>query len=59
MKKIWIVLVVLLTLPVYLFIFNPAWQLGGLGLLLGAIGTFISPILILYLLIYFVRGEWR
>jgi hypothetical protein len=59
MKKIWVILVVLLTLPVYLFIFQPQIQLAGTGILLGAIGTFVSPIAILYLLVYFVRHAWR
>jgi len=59
MKKFTVILVVLLTLPVYLFIFQPSMQLGGFGLLLGVIGTFISPLLILFLLYYYARHEWR
>ena len=59
MKKLWVLLVILLTLPVYLFIFNPSVQLGAFGLLLGVIGTFISPLLILFLLYYYARHEWR
>ena len=59
MKKFKVILVVLLTLPVYLFIFQPSMQLGGFGLLLGVIGTFISPLLILFLLYYYARHEWR
>lgn len=59
MKKIWVILVVLLTLPVYLFIFQPAWPLGSFGILLGAIGMFVTPIIILYLLYYFASREWR
>jgi hypothetical protein len=58
MKKLWVIFVVLLTLPAFLFIFQPGWQLGGLGLLLGVIGNFISPVLILYLLYYYARKEW-
>jgi len=59
MKKIWVLLVVLFTLPAFLFIFQPAWSLGGVGLLLGFIGNFVSPILILYLLFYFASREWQ
>lgn len=46
-------------LPVFLFIYQPAWKLGGLGLALGMIGISITPLTILYLLYYFVRNEWK
>lgn len=59
MKKIIVILVVLLTLPVYLFIFQPSMQLGAFGLLLGMVGMFISPLLILFLLYYYARNEWQ
>ena len=59
MKKIFVLLVIFLTLPALLFIFSPNWQLGSLGLILGVIGNFVSPVLILYLLYYFAVGEWR
>jgi hypothetical protein len=59
MKKLIVLLVILLTLPVYLFIFQPNWQLGGLGLLLGVIGMYVTPLAILFLLYYYVRNEWK
>lgn len=59
MKKIWVLAVILFSLPALLLIFQPGWQLGGLGLLLGFVGNFVSPILILYLLYYFATREWR
>ncbi|MCW5877104.1 MAG: hypothetical protein KIS85_09545 [Anaerolineales bacterium] len=59
MNKLRVFLVALLTLPAFLLIFQPSWQLGGLGLILGFIGNFISPLAILYLLYYYVRDKWH
>lgn len=58
MKRVTTILIVLLVLPVFLFIYQPAWQLGGLGLVLGGIGITLTPLAILYLLYYYVRREW-
>lgn len=44
--------VILFSLPIFLHVYNPSMQLGGLGLFLGGIGYYISPILILVVLIY-------
>jgi hypothetical protein len=57
-KRVTTILIVLLALPVFLFIYQPAWQLGGLGLVLGGIGITLTPLAILYLLYYYVRREW-
>lgn len=59
MHKIKCIALVVLVLPVLLHVFNPSMELGGLGLLLGAIGMTLSPLLILYLLWYYVRREWQ
>ncbi|MGK0209160.1 MAG: hypothetical protein ACI83O_000427 [Patescibacteria group bacterium] len=42
------------SLPILLFVFNPSLQLGGTGLLLGFIGTTISPLIIFGLLLYLI-----
>jgi len=59
MKKLLVLLVILMVMPVFLFIFQPNWQLGGLGLLLGVIGIYVTPLAILFLLYYYVRIEWK
>lgn len=58
MKRVPTILVALLVLPVFLFIYQPTWQLGGLGLVLGGIGITLTPLAILYLLYYYIRREW-
>lgn len=57
MKKILLIIIFLLTLPMLLFVYQPSWELGGFGLLLGFIGMTLSPILAYGLLIYFIVKE--
>lgn len=45
-------LVVILSLPILLHILNPSLHLGGVGLLLGFWGLFVSPIIILGYVVY-------
>ncbi|MDO8435115.1 MAG: hypothetical protein Q7S89_00310 [bacterium] len=59
MRKYIVLLLALLALPVFLFIYQPSWQLGGLGMLLGFIGMTISPLVILFALGYWVKQEWN
>lgn len=59
MRKLLVVVAVLLALPVFLFVYQPSMQLGGLGLLLGGIGMTVSPLIILFALGYLVMHEWR
>ncbi|HEY4488092.1 MAG TPA: hypothetical protein VJB97_01070 [Candidatus Paceibacterota bacterium] len=58
MKKTAAVFIVLLGLPVFLFIYQPSWQLGGIGLLLGGIGVTLTPIVILISLLYTAYKLW-
>lgn len=58
MKKIAAVAVVLLGLPAFLFIFQPSWQLGGLGLALGGIGMTLTPVVVLGSLLYTAYKLW-
>lgn len=48
-----------LSLPALLFIYQPSMQLGGIGLLLGAIGMYLTPIAIFGGLGYWVYREWN
>ena len=59
MRKLIITVLVVLSLPIYLLIYNPSMQLGGLGLILGGIGTVISALTILALLVYIILQEWK
>jgi|GEM_PF-5109069 len=59
MRKALAVVVALLTLPAFLFIYQPAWQLGGIGLLLGGIGMTLTPLAILIASGYLVYNEWK
>jgi hypothetical protein len=54
MRKIVLMLTVLLSLPILLHVYQPAWQLGGLGLVLGAIGISVSPLFLFGALAYMI-----
>ena len=59
MKKVAAVAVVALGLPALLFVYQPSWDLGGLGLALGGIGMTISPLVVLFALVYTAHSLWR
>jgi hypothetical protein len=59
MRKILVIVAALLALPVFLFVYQPSWQLGGLGLALGGIGMTLSPAIILFALGRWVWQEWN
>jgi len=64
MKKIFknrtiVLLIGLLILPAFLLIYNPSMKLGGLGLVLGGIGYYISPLLILLSLVYLFQQSGK
>jgi hypothetical protein len=58
-RKALVVVLALLALPVFLFVYQPSWQLGGIGMLLGALGMTISPLIILGFIIYAIVHEFR
>lgn len=58
MKRIGLILLVLLSLPALLHIYNPSMQLGGLGLILGVIGMTLSPLILFAVLVWFVAKKW-
>jgi hypothetical protein len=59
MKRIVLVLLALLSLPVLLHIYQPAMRLGAGAYALGWIGQKISPIILFGALIYLVVKEWN
>ncbi|QQG38287.1 MAG: hypothetical protein HYS26_01930 [Candidatus Kaiserbacteria bacterium] len=59
MRKIIVVALALLALPVFLFVYQPSWQLGGFGLFLGLLGITISPLIVIGFILYVVVQELR
>lgn len=51
-KQVGIWLIFISALPILLLVYNPSMNLGGLGLMLGLWGTYISPIVIFGFIIY-------
>lgn len=47
-KTILYILITIFSLPILLHVYNPSVKLESLGLLLGGIGYYISPILIFF-----------
>ena len=58
LKRMLLVLLVLLSLPIALPIYNPSLQLEGLGFLLGGIALTISPVVLFGSLLYLVTRLW-
>jgi len=58
LKRILLVLLVLLSLPILLPVYNPSLQLEGLGVILGGIAMTISPLLLFGSLLYVVTRLW-
>ena len=59
MKNLSLILLVLLSLPILLHVYNPSMQLGGFGLLLGVIGMTLSPLILFGVLLKHVWSEWK
>jgi hypothetical protein len=49
----------LLSLPILLHVYQPAWQLGGWGLILGTIGMSVSLLILFGSLLYMIGKEWN
>jgi hypothetical protein len=58
LKRILLVLLVLLSLPILLPVYNPSLQLEGLGFILGGIAMTISPVVLFGSLVYLVTRLW-
>jgi len=51
-SKLGLIVIILLSLPILLHVYDPSLQLGSIGLILGFIGYFISPVVIFVTLFY-------
>lgn len=58
LKRILLVLLVLLSLPILLPVYNPSLQLEGLGFILGGIAMTLSPVVLFGSLLYLVTRLW-
>ncbi len=54
MKKSYLYLILICSLPILLHVYNPSMKLGALGLFLGFWGLYISPIIIFGFLFYLI-----
>ncbi len=59
MRKVVLVALVLLALPLLLVIYNPDMRLTPSTLVLGIIGFTVSPLVLFGSLAYMVHKEWR
>jgi hypothetical protein len=59
MRRIGLIALALLSLPILLHVYQPAWQLGGWGLILGTIGMSLSPLVLFGALLYMIGKEWN
>ena len=57
-RRILLVLLVLLSLPILLPVYNPPLRLEAFGLILGAIAMTVSPLLLFGALLYLVARHW-
>lgn len=58
-KRVSLIAVLLLSLPVLLFVYQPSIQLGAFGLLLGVLGKTLSPVVIFGAIGYLIFKEWN
>ena len=58
-KRLLLILLILLALPILLHVYNPSMRLGGFGIILGVIGMTISPIILFAALLFMVKKLWK
>jgi hypothetical protein len=58
MRKIGLVLLLLLSLPILLFVYQPSVQLGAAAYILGTIGRTLSPLILFGALAVFIARNW-
>ena len=58
LKRMLLVLLVLLSLPILLPVYNPSLRLEGLGFILGGIAMTLSPVVLFGSLLYLVTRLW-
>jgi hypothetical protein len=59
MRKIGLVLLLLLSLPILLFVYQPSVQLGVAAYILGTIGRTLSPLILFGALAVFIAQNWN
>ena len=59
MRKIVLILMALLSLPILLFVYQPSLQLGYWAFALGNIGRTLSPLILYGALLYVIVKEWN
>jgi len=58
MRKLGLVLLLLLSLPILLFVYQPALPLGFGAYVLGTIGRTLSPLILFGSLAYVIAKHW-
>ena len=59
MRRIALILMAVLSLPILLFVYQPTLQLGYWAFVLGNIGRTLSPLILFGSLAYVIRQEWN
>jgi hypothetical protein len=58
MRRIGLVLLLLLSLPILLFVYQPSLKLGFAAYVLGTIGRTLSPLILFGALLYVIAQRW-
>jgi hypothetical protein len=59
MRKIALLVLAVLSLPILLFVYQPQLQLGATAYILGTIGRTLSPLILFGSLAYVIAKEWN
>jgi hypothetical protein len=59
MRRIGLILMGLLSLPILLFVYQPSVDFGALAYVLGTIGRTLSPLILFAALAYLIAKEWN
>jgi len=59
MRRIVLILMAVLSLPILLFVYQPSLQLGVWAFVLGNIGRTLSPLILYGALAYVIANEWN
>ena len=59
MRRFALVVLAVLSLPILLFVYQPAVPLDGLAYILGTIGRTLSPLILYGSLAYLIAREWN
>ena len=59
MRRIGLLMLLVLSLPILLFVYQPALPLGGTAFILGTIGRTLSPLILFGALAYVIATHWK